>query len=46
MKQPAKILAFAAIFGVACAVSQTYATSRTSSLQLLDSDHDGTVDLN
>jgi len=47
MKQPAKILTFAAIFGVACAVSQTFATSRTvGSLQLLDSDHDGTVDLN
>ena len=47
MKQPAKIIAFAAIFGVAWALSQTFATSRTGgSLQLLDSDHDGTVDLN
>jgi Ca2+-binding EF-hand superfamily protein len=47
MKQPAKILAFAAIVGVAFAVSQTFATSRSGrALQLLDSDHDGTVDIN
>jgi Ca2+-binding EF-hand superfamily protein len=47
MKKPVKILSFAAIFAVACAVSQTFATSRSAgSLQLLDSDHDGTVDLN
>ncbi len=32
--------------GVTCAIPQTFATSRSaSSLQLLDSDHDGTVDL-
>jgi Ca2+-binding EF-hand superfamily protein len=47
MKKPVKMLTFAAIFGVVCAIPQTFATSRSAgSLQLLDSDHDGTVDLN
>jgi Ca2+-binding EF-hand superfamily protein len=46
MKKPAKILSFAAIFGVMCAVPQALAASRSAgALQLLDSDHDGTVDL-
>jgi hypothetical protein len=46
MKKPVKLLGFAVMFGLACAVSQTFATARTSSaVQLLDSDHDSTVDL-
>ena len=46
MKKPVKMLSFAAIFGVVFAIPQTFATSRSAgSLQLLDSDHDGTVDL-
>jgi len=47
MKKPVKMLTFAAIFGVVCTIPQTFAASRSAgSLQLLDSDHDGTVDLN
>jgi Ca2+-binding EF-hand superfamily protein len=47
MKKPVKMLSLAAIFLVVYAVSQAVATSRSGgSLQLLDSDHDGTVDLN
>ena len=47
MKKPVRILSFAVIFGAVCAVPQTFAASRSAaSLQLLDSDHDGTVDLN
>jgi hypothetical protein len=47
MKKPVKELGFAVILGVLCAVSQTFAASRAGGpLQVLDSDHDGTVDLN
>jgi Ca2+-binding EF-hand superfamily protein len=47
MKKAVKLLCFTVIFGVMCTVSQTFGESRTAgSLQLLDSDHDGTVDLN
>ena len=47
MKKPVKELGFAVILGVLCAVSQTFAASRGAGpLQVLDSDHDGTVDLN
>lgn len=47
MKKPVKELCFAVILGVVCAVSQTFAASKGAGvLQVLDSDHDGTVDLN
>jgi len=47
MKKLLKLLGFAMIFGAGCAVAPVFAASRTGgSLQLLDSDHDGTVDLN
>jgi Ca2+-binding EF-hand superfamily protein len=46
MKKLVKAIGFALVLGLACSVSQTPAASRTSSLQTLDSDHDGTVDLN
>jgi hypothetical protein len=46
MKKLVKMLSFAAIFGVVLAIPQTFAASRSAgSLQLLDADHDGTVDL-
>ncbi len=46
MEKTGKMLSFAVIIGVLCAVPQTIATGRSAgSLQLLDSDHDGTVDL-
>jgi Ca2+-binding EF-hand superfamily protein len=47
MKKPVKELGFAVILAVVCVVSQTFAASKAGgALQLLDSDHDGTVDLN
>ena len=46
MKISAKMLGFAVLFGVAGAAAQTLAASKAGgSLQFLDSDHDGTVDL-
>jgi len=47
MQKPVKMLGFAVMFGVVCAVAQTFAAGKAGRmLQLLDSDHDGTVDLN
>jgi Ca2+-binding EF-hand superfamily protein len=46
MKTPVKAIGFAVALGIACTVSQTLAASGTASLQALDSDHDGTIDLN
>jgi Ca2+-binding EF-hand superfamily protein len=47
MEKPVKELVFAVVLGVVCAVSQTFAAGKaTGSLQTLDSDRDGTVDLN
>ncbi len=47
MKNAVKELGFAVILGAVCAVSQTLAASKGAGpLQVLDSDHDGTVDLN
>src|SRR5258708_32065211 len=47
MEKTVKMLSFAAIFGVVCGVPETLGTSRSAgTLQLLDSDRDGTVDLN
>ncbi len=47
MKKPIKVLGFVVMFGVVGAVAQTFAANKAGdSLQLLDSDHDGTVDLN
>src|SRR5579884_4322830 len=46
MKKTLKMLSFAVLFGVAGAAAQTLAASKAGGfLQLLDSDHDGTVDL-
>ena len=46
MKKAVKMLAFALLLGVAGAAAQTLAASKAGgALQLLDSDHDGTVDL-
>jgi hypothetical protein len=46
MKELVKMLSFAAILGIVFAIPQTFATSRSAgSLQVLDSDHDGTADL-
>jgi hypothetical protein len=46
MKKPVKMLGFALLFGVVAAAAQTFAASKAGgSLQFLDSDHDGTVDL-
>jgi Ca2+-binding EF-hand superfamily protein len=47
MKMPVKQLGVAVALGIICSVSQTSAASRTGgSLQALDTDNDGTVDLN
>jgi len=47
MKKPIKVLGFVVMFGVVGAVAQTFAASKAGgSLDLLDSDRDGTVDLN
>jgi Ca2+-binding EF-hand superfamily protein len=46
MKKPVREIALAAVLGIACAVSQTFAASRAGDLQTLDTDHDGTIDLN
>ncbi len=47
MKKPISELGFAVILGVVCAVSQSFAASKAgSTLQVLDTDHDGTVDIN
>jgi Ca2+-binding EF-hand superfamily protein len=46
MKKPVKMLGFVVLFGIVGAAAQTLAASKAGgSLQLLDSDHDGTVDL-
>ncbi len=46
MKKPIKMLGFVVLFGLVGAVAQSFAASKAGgSLQLLDSDHDGTVDL-
>jgi Ca2+-binding EF-hand superfamily protein len=46
MKKPVKVLGFAVVLGVVFAVAQTFAAGKAGgALQLLDSDHDGTVDL-
>jgi Ca2+-binding EF-hand superfamily protein len=46
MKKSVKILGFAILLGVVSAAAQTFGASKTGgSLQFLDSDHDGTVDL-
>jgi hypothetical protein len=46
MKKPVKAIGFAVVLGIAWTVSQSLAASGASSLQALDSDHDGTIDLN
>jgi Ca2+-binding EF-hand superfamily protein len=47
MKRPVKEIGFAVVLGIVCAVSQTLAAGKAgSALQSLDTDHDGTVDLN
>jgi hypothetical protein len=46
MKKPVKAIGFALALGIAWTVSQTLAASGAGSLQALDSDHDGTIDLN
>jgi Ca2+-binding EF-hand superfamily protein len=47
MKRPVKEIGFAVVLGIVCAVSQTFASGKPGgSLQSLDTDHDGTVDLN
>jgi hypothetical protein len=47
MKMPVKELGFAAVLGIICTVSQTSAASRAGGpLQALDTDNDGTGDLN
>jgi Ca2+-binding EF-hand superfamily protein len=47
MKRPVREIGFAAVLGIACAVSQTFAAGKAGgSLQSLDTDHNGTVDLN
>jgi Ca2+-binding EF-hand superfamily protein len=46
MKKPFKMLGFVVVFGVLSAIAHSFAASKAGgSLQLLDSDHDGTVDL-
>ena len=46
MKKFVKMLSFAAISGVMLAMPQTFAANRsTGSVQALDADHDGTVDI-
>jgi Ca2+-binding EF-hand superfamily protein len=46
MKKPLKMLGFIVLFAVLSAIAQGFAASKAgSSLRLLDSDHDGTVDL-
>jgi Ca2+-binding EF-hand superfamily protein len=47
MKRPVKEIGFAVVLGIVCAVSQTLAAGKAGgSLQFLDTDHDGTVDIN
>jgi Ca2+-binding EF-hand superfamily protein len=47
MKKPVKEISLAVVLSVVCAVSQPVAASRVGgSLQALDTDHDGTIDLN
>jgi EF hand len=47
MKRPVREIGFAVVLGIVCAVSQTFAAGKAGgSLQSLDTDHDGTVDLN
>jgi Ca2+-binding EF-hand superfamily protein len=47
MKVPVKEIGFAVVLGVTCAVSQTFAADRVSgAVQSLDTDHDGTIDMN
>jgi Ca2+-binding EF-hand superfamily protein len=47
MTKPVKEIGFAVILGIVCAVSQTLAAGKAGgSLQTLDTDHDGTVDIN
>jgi Ca2+-binding EF-hand superfamily protein len=46
MKRPVKMLGFIVLFGVLSAIAQSLAATKAADfLQLLDSDHDGTVDL-
>jgi Ca2+-binding EF-hand superfamily protein len=46
MKKTVKMLGFLVLFGVLSAIAQSFAASKARGpLQLLDSDHDGTVDL-
>jgi Ca2+-binding EF-hand superfamily protein len=47
MKMPLKEIGFAVVLGIVCTASQTLAASRAGgSLQALDTDNDGTIDLN
>jgi hypothetical protein len=47
MKMPVKELGFAVVFGIICTISQTSAASQAGGpLKGLDTDNDGTVDLN
>lgn len=47
MKKTLKEVGFAMVLATICAVSQPLAASRTGgSLQTLDTDHDGTIDMN
>jgi Ca2+-binding EF-hand superfamily protein len=47
MKKPVREIGFAVVLGITCAVSQTFAASTAGgAMQTLDTDHDGTIDLN
>lgn len=46
MEKPVKMLGFAVLFGVVAAAQTLAASKAGRSLQFLDADHDGTVDLN
>jgi Ca2+-binding EF-hand superfamily protein len=47
MKKPVKEIGFAVALGIVCSISQTFAAGKAGgSAQALDTDHDGTVDLN
>jgi Ca2+-binding EF-hand superfamily protein len=47
MKKSVKEIGFAVALGIVCAISQTFAAGKAgSSVQSLDTDNDGTVDLN
>jgi Ca2+-binding EF-hand superfamily protein len=47
MKKSVKKTGFAVALGIVCAISQTFAAEKAGdSVRALDTDHDGTVDLN